>query len=79
MAQENLCRLESGMLRYRYSLDDSGEVSFDFNTLAEVGEPFQQWFRDEIVRRGWTAEFGRSIEGRPWVADFVVSTTGSVS
>lgn len=74
MANEKLTKLKGGMLRYRYAIDDSGEVAFDFNTLAEVGEPFQQWFMDEIQRRGWTVEFGRDLEEKPYVADFVTGT-----
>lgn len=74
MANEQLTKLKGGMLRYRYAIDDSGEVAFDFNTLAEVGEPYQQWFKEEIQRRGWTVEFGRDLEEKPYVADFVIGT-----
>lgn len=74
MANEQLTKLKGGMLRYRYAIDDSGEVAFDFNTLAEVGEPYQQWFKEEIQRRGWTIEFGRDLEEKPYVADFVIGT-----
>lgn len=72
MALEKLTKQKGGMLRYRYALDGSGEVAFDFHTLAEVGEPYQQWFRDEIARQGWQVEFGRDLEEKPYVADFVV-------
>lgn len=72
MANERLTKLAGGMLRYRYAIDSSGEVAFDFNTLAEVGEPYQPWFREEIARRGWHVEFGRNLDETPYVADFVI-------
>lgn len=76
MAHEVLTKCKGGMLRYRYALDGNGEVAFDFNTLAEVGAPYQGWFTETIAQRGWVVEFGREISEKPWVADFVVG--GSV-
>lgn len=70
MSRERLTHLKGGMLRYRY--DCGPDLGFDFNTLAEVGAPYQQWFRDEINRQGWIVEFGRNIDYTPWVADFVI-------
>lgn len=72
MANERLTRLKGGMLRYHYSIDRSGDIAFDFHTLAEVGAPYQQWFKDAIAARGWAVEFGRDLDDTPWVADFVV-------
>lgn len=58
-----------GMLRYRYTA--GGCTDFDFNTLAEVGEPYQPQFQEEIARRGLEVEYGKSLAFYPWVADFV--------
>jgi hypothetical protein len=69
-AMISLTVLKGGMLCYRY--DCGPEISFDFNMLCEVGEPYQQWFRDEIARRGLIVEFSRDIQAKPWVADFVI-------
>lgn len=73
MANEKLTRLAGDILRYRYALDGTGEIAFDFNTLAEVGAPYQQWFKDEILRRGWTVDYGRDLDEKPYVADVLVS------
>lgn len=62
--------LKGGMLRYRYDVNRC--IGFDFNTLAEVGGPYQLWFRAEIARRGLNVEFGRCIDEKPYVADFVI-------
>lgn len=70
--KETLVCKAGGMLSYKYSIS-GGEIDFNFHTLAEVGEPYQQWFRDEIARRGWKVELGRTLEERPYVADFVIS------
>lgn len=67
---EKLTVLKDGMLRYRY--DVNRDIGFDFHTLAEVGAPFQSWFRNEIARRGLKVQFGRFIEEKPYVADFVI-------
>lgn len=73
-----LTRLKGGMLRYRYTA--GGCMDFDFNTLAEVGEPYQQWFRNEILRRGWSVAYGYDLPTAPWVADMVVGIPkGAVS
>ena len=72
MAHERLTRMAGGMLRYRYDLDNQGDMGFDFHMLCEVGAPYQAWFRNEIARRGWDVDHAREIEKKPWVADFVV-------
>lgn len=79
MSHEKLTKLDGGMLRYQYALGEDQEVTFDFSTLAEVGEPFQQWFKDEIRTRGWIVEFGRDLDEKPYVADFVVDETGTIT
>jgi hypothetical protein len=71
MAHECLTVLENGMLRYQYALSDDREVAFAFHTLSEVGEPFQAWFRSEIETRGLQVAFGRDLDDKPYVADFV--------
>lgn len=60
MAKSELTVLKGGMLRYRY--DVSPELGFDFYMLCEVGEPYQQWFRDEIKARGILFPHNRGIE-----------------
>ena len=77
MAHERLTRKRGGMLRYRY--EAGGCMGFSFNSLAEVGEPYQPWFREEIARRGWVVEYGRDLDERPWVADFLVSASSASS
>ena len=62
--------LKHGMLRYRYTA--GGCMDFDFNTLAEVGQPYQKAFLDLIEKRRLKIEFSRNIDEKPWVADFVV-------
>lgn len=62
--------LKDGMLRYCYSVNR--DIGFDFNTLAEVGAPYQAAFRSMIAQRGLKVEFGRDIDVKPWVADFVI-------
>lgn len=63
-----------GMLQYSYRA--GGCVDFKFNSLCEVGAPYQQFFRDEIARRGLLVEFNRDTEEKPWVADYVVGKRG---
>lgn len=70
MSNEKLTKLKNGMLHYRY--DCNPDIGFDFYTLAEVGGPYQPWFRDEIARLGWVVEYGRYLTHYPWVADFVI-------
>ena len=70
MANEKLTVLKDGMLRYRYRA--GGCMDFEFNMLCEVGEPYQQWFRDEIKRRDINVEFGRELDQSPWCADFII-------
>lgn len=72
MSNEKLTKLKGGMLRYRYTA--GGCVDFDFHTLAEVGEPYQAWFREEIRRRGWEVQT-REMDCKPWIADFVRRST----
>ena len=72
MSKERLTRLKEGILRYRYYIGP--DMGFDFNTLAEVGAPYQAWFRDEIKRRGWIVKYGMDLPEKPWVADFVVGS-----
>lgn len=62
--------IKGGMLKYRY--DVPGGMSFAFNSLCEVGAPYQQGFRDEIARLGLNVEYGRFLEEKPWVADFMI-------
>ncbi len=64
-----LSKDDNGMLTYEYMC--SVDCGFCFHTLAEVGAPYQQWFRDEIKLLGWTVEFGCDIDVSPYVADFV--------
>jgi len=66
---ERLTVLRGGILRYRY--DVNKYIGFNFNTLAEVGEPYQQWFRYEIARRGLTVTYGKELDCKPWIADVV--------
>lgn len=61
---------KGGMLVYHYLA--TPECGFEFNTLAEVGQPFQPAFREIIKQRGLIVEFGRELDERSWVADFVV-------
>lgn len=58
------------MLRYQYSIGP--DCSFDFNTLAEVGELYQPWFLEKIAKMGWVVEWGVPLAEYPWVADFVI-------
>lgn len=69
MSRERLTIQKGGMLRYRYRA--GGCMDFDFHLLCEVGEPYQQWFREEIAERGLKVET-RELDCYPWVADFVV-------
>lgn len=69
---ERLTILKGGILRYQY--DVNKDIGFDFNTLAEVGEPYQPWFRDEIAKMGLTVAFGVELDAAPWVVDKVVKT-----
>lgn len=66
-----------GLLAYRY--DVSKDIGFKFNTLAEVGAPYQQWFRDEIAKRGWVVEFGRNLDEPPYVGDFLLATKTTIN
>lgn len=73
MSKERLTVQKGGMLRYRY--EAGGCMEFDFHTLAEVGEPYQPWFRNKIERLGWVVEFGMDLDEAPWVADFKIGVT----
>lgn len=61
---------KDGMLNYRYSAGP--DMAFHFHLLCEVGEPYQQQFRDEIERRGLVIET-RELDEKPWIADFIRS------
>lgn len=69
----SLTRLKGGMLRYVY--DCGPDMTFNFHMLCEVGEPYQQQFIDEIIRRGWKVET-RELNQAPWMADFVTNFRG---
>lgn len=69
---EKLTITKSGMLRYSYKLDAQGDCGFEFNSLCEVGAPYQRWFADEIQHRKLTVEFDRELPEAPYSADFVV-------
>jgi len=63
-------RVKNGYMEYTYSLDENNdEVDFKFSTLAEVGEPYQPWFKDQIKRRGMVIAYGANLIHYPWVAD----------
>jgi hypothetical protein len=64
-----------GILNYRYNA--TKEVGFHFHTLAEVGAPFQPWFRKEILRRGLTVAYGQDLDHAPWVVDIATKRTKS--
>ena len=70
MSNERLTILKGGMLRYRY--DVNAHIGFDFYLLCEVGEPYQKWFIEEMENRGFCIAFGKHLDCKPWVADFVV-------
>lgn len=70
MSRERLTHDKEGLLVYRYQT--CAEIGFVFHTLAEVGAPYQPWFRDEIARRGWYVVHGVELERAPWVADVLV-------
>ena len=63
-----LGRDRNGMLTYTY--DAGPDIRFVFHTLAEVGEPYQPWFKSAIKAHGWTV-VTRELDAKPWVADFV--------
>lgn len=70
LVKYSLSKSRTGMLTYRYA--PSRDLGFEFHTLAEVGEPYQQWFRDEIALRGYVVDYGVDLPTAPWVADLVV-------
>lgn len=69
MSRESLTVGKGGILHYRYHC--TPECGFRFTLLSEVGAPYQQWFRDEIARRGLQVEYGVSLLTYPWCADRV--------
>lgn len=60
-----------GIIRYAYADKDAG-FGFAANLLSEVGEPYRQWFYDEIARRGWVIERGIVFDMYPWCADMLL-------
>ena len=64
-----ITRAHSGILTYTY-----GNKNFTcvFNTLAEVGQPWQVRAKLELAqmrREGWTIQHGVTLDTKPWVAD----------
>lgn len=59
--------IKNDNLVYKYSAGK--HMVFKFNLLSEVGAPYQQWFIDEIKRRGWVVDYGVEIDNSPWIAD----------
>ncbi len=69
----NRLMAKGDLITYQYSLDPRDEqADFEFNTLAEVGEPYKKWFVDQINKRGWMVKHGVDLEYYPWVADLLV-------
>lgn len=60
-----------GIVRYAYANEDVG-LGFATNLLSEVGESYQQWFYDEIMRRGWSIQRGVVLDAYPWCADVLI-------
>ena len=60
-----------GIVRYAYT-DEDIDFGFATNLLSEVGDPYQQWFYDEIARRGWSIERGVALDAYPWCADVLI-------
>jgi hypothetical protein len=75
MSRERLTVGKGGVLNYHYRAGE--EMDFSFHMLCEVGEPYQQWFRDEIRMRGYRVQYGAELDRAPWVADRVVGTVGN--
>lgn len=42
-----------GVITYRYKATSHGGIVCTYHLLCEVGERYQAWFKQEIVRRGW--------------------------
>ena len=62
-------RVNKGYMEYTYNLGDDDEIVFKFSTLAEVGDPYQCWFKDQIKREGMIIAYGVELGHHPWVAD----------
>lgn len=85
MAYEKISILKDGRMWYQYSMDEldddyqmdelDDDYHFSFSTLAEVGAPYQQAFRNIIAQAGFIVEYNREIVKAPWVADYVVSNS----
>lgn len=61
-------------LVYRYGIGP--DISFEFYSLAEVGEPYQEKAKQEAERTaafwGKTIHFGLDINSPPWVVDALI-------
>ena len=64
---------EDDMINYKYGTE---HFACSFSLFCEVGQPYQQWFKDEIRRRNLTIET-KELNEYPWIADFVVKKGGN--
>lgn len=59
-----------GYLVYEYELE--GGTSCRYFSLAEVGKPYQPWFREAIERADLCVRFGAEIDWHPHVVDRLI-------
>ena len=72
-------RVKNGYMEYTYSIGWSEDSAvFVFNTLAEVGEPFQPWFKNLIKRHGMSIAYGVELDSYPWVVDKFLGFTKGI-
>lgn len=58
-------------LRYRYKVN--ADITCEFPTWAEVGEPYRHWFRTLIVDLRIVVSYGEARDSAPWTVDEYVS------
>lgn len=66
-------RLKDGQLRYEYEATPG--MGFSLSLLCEVGDPWLHDARRELAKlesRGYTIEFARSIDEKPYCSDFAI-------
>lgn len=82
MGEENhvayrLTLAPNNMLTYEYIVSpDEDEIYCLYHSFAEVGEPYQEWFRRQIVERGYWVNYSVELHSSPWIADFALGLWG---
>lgn len=68
------------VLALKYIYDVSDDMGFEFFTLAEVGEPWQEEAKEEATRTavfwGLNIVHGVEIDQAPWIVDILVDIKG---